>query len=231
MEIFDLKANKRETKGKGPARALRTEGMIPAVLYGPGKEPVSLSIDISELELILKKSKSSQHIVNLTIAGEEKPAISVMMKELQTHPLSRSLLHADFYEVDMAKKIKVKVPVETTGKSIGVEVGGIMQIVRRNLEVFCLPLEIPRSIIIDINDLDIGDSVHVKELNIEGDVEIIADNDFTVVTVVAPKQEVEEEVEVEDGEEGEEGEEGAEGEDGEAKEGGKEETPEKDDKK
>jgi large subunit ribosomal protein L25 len=107
-------------------------------------------------------------------------------------------------------KIKVKVPVEVTGKSKGVELGGVLNIVRRNLEVFCLPISIPEAIVIDITDLDVGDSVHVKEIPLEDGVEINADVNFTVLTVVAPKQEVVEEPEEGEEIEGEEGEEGEE---------------------
>ncbi len=219
MELLDLKVNKRETRGKGAARELRRRGHIPAVLYGAGIETVSLSVDVADLELVYKKSGSGQLLVNLDIPDMDAP-MSAMVKELQTHPVSQNYLHADFYEVSMDRKIKVNVPVVATGKSIGVEMGGIMQLVRRELEMLCLPLEIPESIEIDITDLEIGDSVHVDDIPLEGDIEIIHDVNFTVLTVVAPKVEEEPEEEEDlEGEEGVEGEEGAEGEEGEAGEG------------
>jgi large subunit ribosomal protein L25 len=124
-----------------------------------------------------------------------------MIKELQAHPVSGRFLHIDFYEIDLARKIRVGVPVIATGQSIGVELGGLLQIVRRELEVLCLPTQIPESIKVDVTNLDVGDSIHVEEIQVEGDVEIPADVNFTVVTILAPKVEAEPEEEEEELEE------------------------------
>ncbi len=221
MELIALKANKREDTGKSHARTLRREGRIPAVLYGPDTNPLSLSVSIFDIEQVLKQGASAQLLLNLAIENDEKPNRSAMMKELHRHPLSRDFLHVDFYEVSMDRKIKVKIPVELTGKSKGIELGGILQLVRRELEIMCLPQDVPKSIVIDVTELDVGDSVHVNEIPLEGDAEIIADVNFTVITVVMPKKEAE--PEVEEGEEGEEGaEEGAEGDESEAAAGAEE---------
>ena len=118
------------------------------------------------------------------------------MWELPTRPVSQDFIHIDFYEIDMKRKIKVNVPVVTEGKSKGVELGGVLQIIRHDLEVLCFPGEIPEEIVIDITDLDMGDSVHVEEIPLEGDAEIQADFNYTVLTVLSPKVE-EEEVEEE----------------------------------
>jgi large subunit ribosomal protein L25 len=117
--------------------------------------------------------------------------------------MSQNVLHIDFYKVDMTRKIKVNVPVITTGISAGVELGGMLQIIRRELEVYCLPNQIPQAITIDITDLEIGDSVHVNDIETEGDVEIPHDVDFTVLTILSPKKAEEEGEEVEELEEGE----------------------------
>ena len=209
MELIELKANIRNSVGKGQARALRRAEKIPAVLYGPGTEPVLLSVEINNLEKALKKSTASQALLNLTILNGENTSRTAMIKELQTHPVSRNYQHIDFYEISMDRKIRVKIPVTVKGKSRGVEEGGILQIIRRELEILCLPAEIPETIEIDITDLDIGDSIHVKEIPFEGDIEIQADVNFTVITIVSPKAEVEEvEEEAEEGaEEAVEGEE------------------------
>ncbi len=222
MELLELKANTRKATGKGHARALRREGRIPAILYGPKTDPVPLSVSIYDIERLLKQSKSSQMLVSLDL-GDGGAARSAMIKELQSEPVSQDFRHIDFYEVAMDKKIKVKVPIVATGKSIGVEVGGLLQIVRRELEVFCLPHEIPDKIEIDITDLDIGDSVHVEEIVLEGDVEVPADVNFTIVTVLTPKKEEEIVEEEEEGLEGVEGEEGAEDAEAEGEESGTEE--------
>jgi len=209
LELIELKANIRNSVGKGQARALRRAEKIPAVLYGPGTEPVLLSVSIKDLEKALKKSTASQALLNLTILNGENTSRTAMIKELQTHPVSRHYQHIDFYEISMDRKIRVKIPVVVKGKARGVEEGGILQIIRRELEILCLPTEIPETIEIDITDLDIGDSIHVKEIPFEGDIEIQADVNFTVITIVSPKAEVEEvEEEAEEGaEEAVEGEE------------------------
>jgi len=197
LELIELKATIRNPVGKGQAMALRRAEKIPAVLYGPATEPILLSVSIIDLEKALKESTVSQAVLNLTIINGENGSRSAMIKELQIHPVSRNYLHIDFYEVSMNRKIKVKVPVVVKGKSKGAELGGILQIIRRELEILCLPTEIPKTIEIDVTALDIGDSIHVKEIPLKGDVEIYADVNFTVITILSPKTE-------EEGQEGEE---------------------------
>ena len=192
MELIELNANIRTATGKGPARALRSAGQIPAVLYGPGIEPVSLSVNTKELEHIFKTTASGQTILNLVIHNGETYSKSVMIKELQTHPTTEALLHADFYEIDLDKQITVTIQVEPVGKSKGVEAGGLLQIVRRELEVTCLPSRIPDTIEVDITELDIGDSLHVKSIPLPEGVEILSESDFTVMTVVSSVMELEE---------------------------------------
>lgn len=210
MELIELKADIRQSVGNSPARALRREGRIPAILYGPGKDTVMLSVSASELGNIIKDSSKGQIFVDLVIGDKTKEKRPSMIKELQTNPVSRELLHIDFYEISMDRKIRVNVPVVAVGKSKGVELGGVLQIIRRELEVLCLPGEIPEAFEIDITDMDVGDSVHVDEIPLKGDIEIQADVNFTVLTIVSPKvEEGPEEEEVEGEAEDEEGVEGA----------------------
>ena len=211
MEQIDLKVQIRKTVGNGPARVLRQQGRIPAVLYGPKIEPVLLSINNKDFEHLLKESSVGSVLLNLQIQNGKTYTRSAMIKELQTHPVSGKFLHVDFYEVDLQKKITAKVPVVAKGTSTGVEVGGLLQYVRREIEVLCLPTAIPEVIEVDISDLDIGDSIHVEDISLSGDIEILAETNFTVVTILAPKvEEVVEEEELLEGEELEEGEEAAE---------------------
>ena len=219
MELIEIKTKIRTTTGNGPARRLRMSGQIPAVLYGPKTESVLLSVNKSDLELLFKKGGIGQVVLNLVIQKNgETTTRPAMIKELQTHPLSRNFIHIDFYEIKMDQKITAKIPVVTTGTAKGVELGGIVQIIRRELEVECLPLEVPDSIEIDISDLDIGDSIHMGQIRIEGGIEFLEEDDYTVVTVVSPKMEEEEPEEEEEIEE-----EDAEKEEGEAPEAGDEE--------
>ena len=207
MNNIELTAETRTTTGNSPARALRRAGRVPAILYGRDVEPVMLSVGTIDIETIFKEGNVGQSIINLAIDGGKKTR-AAMIKELQTDPLSQDLLHIDFYEVSMDRKLKVNVPVTTTGKSVGVELGGMLQIIRRELEVYCLPNAIPQEITIDITDLDIGNSVHVEDITLEGDVEIPHDVNFTILTILSPKaveeEEVEEEEEAEELAEGEE---------------------------
>jgi large subunit ribosomal protein L25 len=203
LEKIKLTANVRTDTGNGPARVLRRDGKIPAVLYGPDTKPILLSIQTHDFELLLKDYNVSQMVLDLDVKNGKTIKKSVMVKELQTHPVSQNLLHVDFYEISMTRKIKVNVPIVTTGKSAGEEFGGVLQIIRRELEVLCLPGEIPESIKVDISELEIGDSLHVEDITVGGDIEIPAEVNFTVLTVTSPKVEVEEEEEIEE-EEGEE---------------------------
>jgi len=211
LDILDIKADIRTSKGNGPARVLRRAGRVPAILYGPGMEPVMLSVDRQDFEGVIRKRKISQILLNLR-QNDDASKRTVMIKEMQTHPVSHDFLHIDFYEVAMDRKIRVNVPIVPKGKSVGVEQGGLLQLIRRELEVLCLPLNIPDMLEVDITNLDIGDSLHVEDVPHGEGVEIPADVNFTVVTVLSPKAEAELE-EVEEVEEGEEGAEEEESED------------------
>jgi large subunit ribosomal protein L25 len=176
------------------------KGMAPAVIYGPGKEPEMLSVNTRDLGKILKHSKTIQVLLTLHMeGGESRPA---MLKDLQMDPVTHEVLHVDFYEIDPKRKIRMMVPVEPKGKAAGVEMGGMLQVVRRELEVLCLPGEIPDAIEVDVTPLEIGGSVHVSEIPLDENVEIPTDVDFTVVTCLGKMKEEEEEVEEEEVEEG-----------------------------
>lgn len=219
MDIVKLNAQARHQTGKGAARALRREGRIPAVLYGSAIDTQTLSVSIQELERMFNSPKFTRGLINL-VENDGKNQRTVMIKEFQRDPVKEHYLHIDFYEIKMDQKISTMVPVATTGTSKGVEEGGILQIIRRELEVYCLPANIPEQIEIDIAELDVGDSVHVSEIPLSRGVEIPYEADFTILTVVSPKmEEPEEEAAEEELEEGAEGEEkGGEGEESESSE-------------
>lgn len=187
MDLIELKGDIRKTRGKGAGRSLRREGRMPGILYGPGAEPIALSVNVRELENILKKKRMSQALLNLVIQNGETAAYPAMIKELQTHPVSRDFLHADFYRISTDRKIRTTVPVVTKGKAKGVELGGMLQIIRRELEILCYPNEMPAAIEIDISDLGVGESVHVKDIPTSDALEIPAEVNFTVVTVLSTR--------------------------------------------
>ena len=201
MELIELKTNIRTTVGNGPARRLREAGQIPAVLYGPKTKSVLLSVNKNDFDLTLKQGRSGQIILNLVVQNnDETYTRPAMIKELQVHPVSRNYLHIDFYEIDMDRKITVGIPIVTVGRSVGVERGGVLQIIRRELEVQCLPFEVPESIEIDVTDMDMGDSIHLEDISLDGEVEFMGESNLTVVTVLSPKleEEPEEEEELEE---------------------------------
>jgi large subunit ribosomal protein L25 len=209
LEQININVTVRETTGNSPARGLRRDGSMPAVLYGPNTEPILLSVNIKELEQILKKGNVGSIIFNLIIQNGKKITKPAMIKELQSHPVSGNYLHVDFYEIDMKRKINVMIPVVAKGKAKGVELGGLLQVVRRELEVLCLPGDIPHAVEIDISDLDVGEAIHVEDLKLGDNIEFLADPSLAVVTVLSPKAEaVEAEEEAEEAEEAEEGEAG-----------------------
>lgn len=132
-------------------------------------------------------TSASQIIFNMTVQNAQSGSRTAMIKELQIHPMSRKFIHVDFYEISKDRKITVNVPVAVKGKSKGIEDGGMLQIIEREIEVLCLPFEVPESIQIDITDLEIGDSIHVKDLKIDGNLEIPADTNYTILTILSTK--------------------------------------------
>lgn len=192
MEIFDLKTTQRNTFGKGSARALRRQGLIPAVLYGPKRDSVPLTISPLDLDIIYRDSGTEQVILNLKIENGGTQNATAVVKEVQVSPVTGQYLHIDFYEISLNEEIEVNVLVEVTGKSKGVERGGFLQVVRHELEVSCLPTDMPEKIEIDVTDLDIGDSIHIGDLKLGDKVRLLADTGLTVATVVPPTVEAEE---------------------------------------
>jgi large subunit ribosomal protein L25 len=189
LKQLELNATIRKTKGNGPARSLRREGRFPAVLYGPGTQPVMLSVNVRDFEHVVQKGNIRRTIFSLSIQNGSTVTKPAVIKELQTHPVSGQFLHVDFYEIDMNRKLRVMVPVVPKGKTKGEEFGGMLQIIEREIAVFCLPQEIPDSLEIDVSELGVGDALHVKDIALPGGVELPPGENFTVVTVISPKAE------------------------------------------
>ncbi|HKQ57193.1 MAG TPA: 50S ribosomal protein L25 [Candidatus Eisenbacteria bacterium] len=183
MAVIPLKGNRRENLGKGGARKARAAGDIPAVLYGHGEQPVAVSIQARELDLALRAHKGGNPIVNLAVSGGE---FTALIRDVQYDPLTHDILHLDFQHISLTETIEVKVAVHLTGLPLGVkDGGGILETILRELEVRCLPTAIPASIQIDVSHLNIGDSVHVREVSVP-DVTILNDGGETIATVVPP---------------------------------------------
>ncbi len=221
MHTQEISAEIRTSTGKGVARQLRRDGMIPAVLYGATQEATALSVDPDAIEQLRRLPLKLNTPVELTVDGLAGSRL-VMIKELQRHPVSRRLLHVDFLVVDPDKPVTVTVNVFTEGRSIGVQAGGVLNQMRRSITVRCLPSAIPEAVVIDITEFDVGHKVYINEIALPEGVEAVYDQRFPVLGVAAKgAKALAEEAAMFDGEaaEGEEGE-GAEGEEGEAAEGG-----------
>lgn len=198
MDKVALAAHTRHEIGKGPARRLRAAGKVPAIFYGKKSDPVKLAVDMHEFTKLIEKAGSNP-LFDLEISGAEKVIRrTAMLKERQVKAMDGSLVHLDFLEVFMDETVEVTVPLEFTGKSVGVERGGILQSAIRDLRLSCLPQNIPNMITVDISNLDVGQTIHAKDLPIPEGVTLISEPDQTVATVVVPKRgEVAEEAEEE----------------------------------
>ena len=191
METIDIKATIREETGKGIARRLRNAGLIPAVYYGPKAKTQSLSIDAFEFKKTIKGKAGENVIVSLNLAGKEETTKKfAMIREIQLDPLQTEILHVDFYEIDLQEKVEVFVSIELTGKAEGVKLGGILQLIERELEIRCMPLQIPERIEVDVSHLGIGDSIHVRDISVAEGIELLTPGDHTIVTLVSPTVEV-----------------------------------------
>ena len=205
MGEFALGVELRKEHGKGVARKLRAAGRIPGICYRRNAEPVPVSLDPRELELLLRTASSGINtLIDLKVAGGgDFDGRQVLIKELQRDPISGAYLHADLYAVDLQQKIHVSVPIHLKSTAIGVSMGGgILDHATRELDVECMPNAIPEGFAVDVSELEIGQSIHVRDLAIPAGIEVLNDPDVSIVSVVAPAV-VEEEAPAEAEEEGE----------------------------
>ena len=186
-----LDAVKRNTKGKNEARRLRVAGQIPAIVYGAQKAgdapaPESVAVDPKPFMRILHSSSGLNTLITLKIAGGNEAR--VLVRNVQRDPVTQHLLHADFYRVNMDRKIKVTVPVTLRGEARGVKVdGGVLDFVHREIEVEVLPAEIPNSIEIDVTDLGIGGAIHVRDVAANAAWTPVTDSDLMLVHIITIK--------------------------------------------
>jgi large subunit ribosomal protein L25 len=179
-----LTARTRDERGKSAARALRRSGRIPAVAYGHGEETQSLSVDSLELEKLLSSISVENTLIELQVEGGQPSR--ALIREVQYHPAKPVILHVDLFQVHAGEKLHLEVPIRLQGNPVGVrEQGGVLQQVLNDLEVECLPKDIPEAVNIEVVDLGIGDTVHVRDLDIPN-VTILNDADLTICSIVAP---------------------------------------------
>lgn len=185
METIELQVNVRDRMGKGAARAVRRAGKVPGTLYGPKRPAVSVLVDAKEF-LTKVAAVEGSHLIRLLSPVSDIDGRLALVKEMQRDPVSGGILHADLYEVDVKSKLRVRVPLHFVGRAAGVELGGIMQPIQREVEVSCLPTDIPEFIKVDVSQLGIHDAIHVSEVVAPEGVEIQYDADDSIVTVLPP---------------------------------------------
>jgi len=195
MEKVIIKANERKTINKRNRNSLRNEGRVPGVLYGSRMEPIP--IDVTRLEINPLVFTAKTNLISLKLDGHEE--YECVIKDVQFDPVSDEVLHFDLIGLTRGEKIQLEVPIKLLGNAVGVKEGGLLQESMHKLSIECLPKDIPQSLELEVTELNIGDSIHVADLNFEH-ITILNPEDTMVVSVVLPKVEIEVE-EVEEGEE------------------------------
>jgi len=188
METVEISVERRTGTGKSAVRKLRAAGQVPAVLYGPKRTATHVTIDAEQFEDRLGHLEGS-HLIRVLHAGGTDAELHermVLLREMQRHPVTGQVLHADFYEVDLTERIAVSIPLHFVGKAVGVVAGGILQPILRELEVECLPTEIPEFVEVDVTPLGIHEAIHVADLKLPEGVEVVGETTRTIVTVLPP---------------------------------------------
>jgi large subunit ribosomal protein L25 len=189
MATVQLNAAKRDNAGKGAARTLRGQGQVPAIIYGHKRQPQALSINSRDLDKLLSTISAESTVIELNLDGT---TARTLIREIQRHPFKREILHVDFQELVAGEKVVVSIPVVLTGVPEGVRLGGgILDQTMRELEIKCDPADIPNHIEADVNPLQIGSSLHVRDLKIPDGVEVMDDMDASVCVVAAPRAVIE----------------------------------------
>lgn len=186
MEVSELKATLRNNAGKGFARRLRKSGLVPAVVYGHKKDTLLLTVNDSELTKLLK-GKEENVFINLLVENGKKIEKFTLIKELQINPVNGKFIHVDFCEIDKKQAITLDIPIHFTGEAIGVEVGGDLHHVKREIRVSCLFSALPDFVEVNVSQLNIGDSIKVQDLKLPEGITILDQEDTILASITAPK--------------------------------------------
>jgi large subunit ribosomal protein L25 len=236
MATVSLSANARDGKGKGAARSLRSQGQVPAVIYGHGRQPQPLALNARDLDKLLSHIQAESTVIEVTVGGH---TAKTLIREIQRHPIKRQILHVDFQALVAGEKVTVSIPIVLLGVPEGVRLeGGVLDQTLREIEIEVDPSNIPDHVEYDITNMVIGDSVHISDLKVPEGVEVLDDPETSVAVLAAPRAVIEEVAAVAEPVEGEAGAvaepevigRGKEEEEGEAEEPGKKgESPKKGD--
>lgn len=187
METTVLRAFTREESGKGPARRMRQRGLAPAVFYGPKAESIPISIQAADFLKIIREGQENKFIkLQIESSGTVTEKLS-MIKDFQLEPVSRRMLHADFYEISMDHKLTLEVPIHFAGKPAGVDDGGELHLIKRELKISCLPGDLPEFIEVDVAALKIGESLKVQDIVLGENITVLDHGDTAIATVSAAK--------------------------------------------
>lgn len=191
MDEIVLDAQIREEAGRGKVKHLRDKGFIPAVVYSEGKESLPVKVSTHDLIRLVHQYRLESMLINLKVKDDKKDkARSCLIKEIQYEPVTGDIVHVDFNEISLTKAIKVNVPVVAKGEAVGVkQEGGSLEHNLWEVEVECLPTNIPKNIEVDISLLKIGDAIHVKDLALSANIKVLADPGAIVLSVAAPMKE------------------------------------------
>jgi large subunit ribosomal protein L25 len=203
MEILKLNVDARDAGGKGPARQARMAGTIPGILYGGGKDPAPLTINLREFDHLVH-GKGGEHAVVELQCEDSNVQGPALVKAVQHHPVRDTIMHADFQRINLDENIKTVVPIVLVGRAAGQVEGGVVDHTLREIDVECKALEVPDKIEVDITEMNIGDRLHLSDLTIPEGITLLTELSRTVATVHQPRV-VEEETTTEEGVEGEEG--------------------------
>jgi large subunit ribosomal protein L25 len=193
MKSVALNAFPRTLGRRAGAKKLRSEGRIPAIIYGRQAKPQNLEVNSKEMEDLIHHSVSENLLVDLAVKDDTRPKRLALVQEVQHHPLNGKVLHVDFHEIAETEKVTISIPVETTGEAEGVKTqGGVLEHVLFKIKVRGLAKDIPELITVDVSHLKIGEAIHLGEIKAPAGVELIGDKQIPVIAVAAPRTEEEE---------------------------------------
>src|SRR5208282_4171986 len=193
MKSVPLKAFPRTQTRRGGVKKLRATGRVPAVIYGREVKPQNLEVSAKEIGDLIHHSASENLLVDLAVEKDARAKRLALVQEIQHHPLNGQILHVDLHEVAENEKVIVLVPVETVGEAIGVKTGGgVLEHVLFKLKLRALPKDLPEQIVLDVSHLELGKAIHLGEIKVPANVEVIGDKNIPVVAVALPRTEEEE---------------------------------------
>jgi large subunit ribosomal protein L25 len=203
MATVSLSANARDGKGKGAARSLRSQGQVPAVIYGHGRDPQALALNARDLDKMLSHIQAESTVIEVTVGGQ---TAKTLIREIQRHPIKRQILHVDFQALVAGEKVTVSIPIVLQGIPEGVRLeGGVLDQTLREIEIEVDPSNIPDHVEYDVTNMVIGDSVHISDLKVPEGVEVLDDPETSVAVLAAPRAVIEETPVVAEAVEGEAG--------------------------